>query len=78
MSEFSLSLSLCSIQGGCINALAFSPCGRFLVAAIGREHKSGRWWCDQGAKNRLFVIAMRQTALSDSNQTSYARALLEP
>lgn len=41
---------------GFINCLAISPCGAWLVAGTGQEHRLGRWWRDTTAKNRLYVL----------------------
>lgn len=41
---------------GFVNSLAFSNDGSKLVAAIGQEHRLGRWWKIKEAKNSVLVI----------------------
>jgi len=41
---------------GIVNGLAFSSDGRTLVAAVGTEHRLGRWWRYSGAKNGVAVV----------------------
>ena len=41
---------------GFVNGLAFSKDGRTLAAAIGQEHRTGRWWRIKEAKNSVVVI----------------------
>ena len=41
---------------GFVNSLDVSPCGGWIVAGLGQEHRLGRWWRDKGAKNKLAVI----------------------
>ena len=48
------------IQDGFINALAFSHHGDFLVAAVGQEHKLGRWWRDKKSRNSVTVISLKR------------------
>lgn len=43
---------------GFVNGMAFESTGRFLVAAIGQEHRLGRWERLAGAKNGLAVIPL--------------------
>lgn len=43
---------------GIINGLSFSQDGRTLVAAVGTEHRLGRWWRYTEAKNGLAVITL--------------------
>lgn len=43
---------------GFVNSLAFSNDGSKLVAAIGQEHRLGRWWKIKEAKNSIFVIPL--------------------
>jgi ribosomal RNA-processing protein 9 len=43
---------------GFVNALSFSPDGRHLVAAVGQEHRLGRWWRIKEAKNSIVVIPL--------------------
>ncbi|KAK8792023.1 hypothetical protein WA158_005400 [Blastocystis sp. Blastoise] len=40
---------------GFMNGLCISPQGRFIVAAVGQEHRFGRWWRDGDAKNGILV-----------------------
>merc|ERR1711871_1451417 len=43
---------------GYVNGLAMSKSGRFLVAAVGQEHKLGRWSPIKTAKNGLAVAKL--------------------
>lgn len=45
---------------GFVNALAFTPDGNHLIAALGQEHKLGRWWRIAQAKNCIAVIPFRR------------------
>lgn len=46
---------------GFINALCFTPDGTELVAAVGQEHRLGRWWRIPEAKNSIVIIPLVQT-----------------
>lgn len=46
-----ISISIC----GFVNGLVFTPDGRQLYAAVGQEHKSGRWWRLSNSRNGLFI-----------------------
>lgn len=41
---------------GFVNCLAFTNDGRQLVAAVGQEHRLGRWWRIKEAVNSIVVI----------------------
>lgn len=43
---------------GFVNALAFTPSGSALVAAVGVEHRFGRWETEREAKNSIEVIRL--------------------
>jgi len=43
---------------GFVNGIAFSSSGSFLVAAIGQEHKLGRWCRHHKAKNGIFIAPL--------------------
>ena len=43
---------------GFVNDLAFTSDGKVLVAAIGQEHRLGRWWRNTEAKNQLMCIQL--------------------
>lgn len=45
---------------GFVNGLQFSKDGTALIAAIGQEHKNGRWWHEKEAKNCILVIPLQQ------------------
>ncbi|GAB0091384.1 U3 small nucleolar RNA-interacting protein 2 [Sergentomyia squamirostris] len=45
---------------GFINALEFSPDGEHLVAAVGQEHRLGRWFKKPQGKNCIVVIPFRR------------------
>ncbi|XP_022114040.1 U3 small nucleolar RNA-interacting protein 2 [Pieris rapae] len=42
---------------GFVNSMNFTSDGKQLYAAVGQEHKSGRWFKENNAKNGLFVIS---------------------
>ena len=46
------------VQHGFINGLAFSHHGDFLVAAVGQEHRLGRWWRDKKARNSVVMVPL--------------------
>ena len=58
-------------KAGFVNGLCFTACGDYLLAAVGQEHRLGRWWCLKEAKNRLVIIKLSQgdnpTSTLDSN-----------
>ena len=41
---------------GFVNALSFTEDGKYLLAAVGQEHRLGRWWRLKEAKNSLICI----------------------
>eukprot|EP00794_Sanderia_malayensis_P007108 gene7108-7912_t len=43
---------------GFVNAVAFSQDGSRLIAAIGQEHRLGRWWRLKQAKNCISIIPL--------------------
>ncbi|XP_072754920.1 U3 small nucleolar RNA-interacting protein 2 [Anoplolepis gracilipes] len=43
---------------GFINALTFTPDGTQLIAGVGNEHRSGRWWRIPEAKNSIVIIPL--------------------
>lgn len=43
---------------GFINSLAFTNDGTKLIAAVGQEHRLGRWWRIKEAKNSVIVIPL--------------------
>lgn len=49
------------MQKGTINTLCFSHCGNLLMAAVGKEHRLGRWWSDKAAKNIVALIPLHRT-----------------
>ncbi|KAK3800751.1 hypothetical protein RRG08_003155 [Elysia crispata] len=48
---------------GFINSLKFSSNGDFLVAAVGQEHRMGRWWRLKEALNGWCIIPLKSKAL---------------
>jgi len=44
---------------GFVNALAVARSGRFLLAAVGQEHRLGRWARDCGARNGVLFHALQ-------------------
>lgn len=50
-------LPLFSIEvKGFVNSIQFTADGKMLYAAVGQEHKTGRWFKSSEAKNGLFVV----------------------
>lgn len=47
-----------TLQVGVVNALTFAPSGKFLVAAIGQEHRLGRWERIKAARNGVRIIPL--------------------
>ncbi|CAK8694434.1 unnamed protein product [Clavelina lepadiformis] len=47
---------------GFINDMRFTNNGLFLIAAVGQEHKLGRWWKLKDAKNFIYVIPIQGNA----------------
>ncbi|KAJ3602049.1 hypothetical protein NHX12_029809 [Muraenolepis orangiensis] len=45
---------------GFINSLQFSASGKFLVAGVGQEHRLGRWWRLNEAKNGIYIIPLKR------------------
>ncbi|CAF0887871.1 unnamed protein product [Didymodactylos carnosus] len=45
-------------QMGFVNDLKFSNDGQYLIAAVGQEHRSGRWWSVKGAKNSVVIYKL--------------------
>lgn len=43
---------------GFVNSLAFTNDGSKLIAAIGQEHRLGRWWRIKDAKNHVLIIPL--------------------
>ena len=43
---------------GFVNAMAFTSDGNYLIVGIGQEHRLGRWWKIQEAKNGIMVIPL--------------------
>ena len=43
---------------GFVNSMAFSADGARLVAAVGQEHRLGRWWTLKEAKNSVVVVKL--------------------
>ncbi|CAN0510878.1 unnamed protein product, partial [Ectocarpus sp. 12 AP-2014] len=43
---------------GFVNGLAVSSTGKFLVAAVGQEHRLGRWEHQKKARNEICVVPL--------------------
>lgn len=54
--KFSMKLAKTFTSSGFVNDLRFTSDGKKLLAAIGQEHRLGRWWTLKNAKNRLDVF----------------------
>uniref|UniRef100_A0A182FJ76 Uncharacterized protein n=1 Tax=Anopheles albimanus TaxID=7167 RepID=A0A182FJ76_ANOAL len=46
---------------GFVNAIEFTHDGRFLIVAVGQEHRLGRWWTLRNARNRVLVVPLSIT-----------------
>ena len=58
--------SVCEIPiHGYINDIAIGPEGRFCVAAVGQEHRLGRWDRVPKAKNRFAIIRWNDMSFND-------------
>eukprot|EP00953_Heterococcus_sp_UTEX-ZZ885_P033026 17209-Heterococcus_DN1.PRE.3 len=55
---------------GCVNGLCVASSGKFVVAAVGQEHKLGRWEKHKAAKNEVCIIPIAAAAdsISDTAQ----------
>ena len=52
---------------GFINGLAFNADGSKLYAAVGQEHRWGRWWRLPEAKNAIVVINLQRATKEDES-----------
>ena len=43
---------------GFINSIAIAPHSKYVVAAVGCEHKFGRWFFDKDVQNRIDIIKL--------------------
>lgn len=43
---------------GFINSMVFTPDGNYLIAAVGKEHRLGRWWHLSEPKNSIVLIPL--------------------
>lgn len=55
-----------------MNGLAISSSGRFLVAAIGQEHKFGRWARNAAARNGVQLIPLTDLKPAPKSATEEA------
>lgn len=53
---------------GCINGIAFASTAEFCVAAVGQEHRCGRWERVPRAKNRIAIIKLRVDVDHDADE----------
>ena len=57
-----------------MNGLAFSKTGRFLAAAVGQEHRLGRWERITAGRNRTVVIPLEIDDTLDVEAVNYGDA----
>ena len=53
-----------------MNDIQFSSGGKFLAAAVGQEHRLGRWWTLKDAKNCLAIVNLPRTDLKSVGKES--------
>lgn len=58
----SLNLMFSITLDGCINSLTFTHDGKYLIAAVGKEHKLGRWYKVSAAKNSIAIIPLKRVS----------------
>ena len=59
------------LQVGFVNSVRFSSDGLQLVAAVGQEHRLGRWWRLKQARNSLAVVKL--TRRDDDTKSSVVK-----
>lgn len=47
-----------NFQPGFVNGLSFAKSGRFVAAAVGQEHRLGRWWHQKSVHNGLRLVSL--------------------
>lgn len=52
---------------GFVNSLVFNADGTKLFAAIGQEHRLGRWWRLADAKNHILIIDLQRAIQLNTN-----------
>lgn len=52
---------------GFVNSLAFTSDGKSLIAAVGQEHRLGRWWRIQKAKNSIVIVPLLRNSPNGIN-----------
>lgn len=52
---------------GFVNSLTFTNDGTKLIAAIGQEHRLGRWWRIKDAKNSIVIVPLLKQSQSEKN-----------
>lgn len=57
---------------GFINSISVSD--QMIALGTGREHKFGRWWCEKGNKNKVYIL---KVPLIDNSATQEKNSLLE-
>lgn len=55
---------------GFINDICFSNKAKFCVAAVGQEHRLGRWERVPRAKNRIAIIKLKQEMMADDDDNA--------
>ena len=62
---------------GFINDIAFGPKAKFCVAAVGQEHRCGRWERVEKAKNRLAIIQLQPTGDQEESSGSESSSVAD-
>lgn len=45
---------------GWVNGVQVGERRGLLACAVGREHRLGRWWCDNGVKNGVYIVRWKE------------------
>ena len=66
--------SLTTAQVGFVNGLAFEQQGRFIAAAVGQEHRLGRWQRIPAARNRVYLYDLEHVKQEEEEEDSSAES----
>lgn len=60
---------------GFINGIKFASDARFMVAAVGNEHRLGRWAANTGGKNSIQIIKLGENLMKKKRKLSESEAM---